>query len=230
MGMRDHAPSWRSRKLVRRTSGPPGADMQHSPRQGLSRQSARSSRPQSARVSARPSSARPTEENRQPYVLSINCPPEELPNYGLKYTAPYPVQPGRPSSARSSRISSPRATVRAQPPLTNARVFPPRGFEPAGYKKPWAGLDSEGKLPWMRYGAGARDRKSTSEDANVVPNIFYRQEMEKFKAEAMADGVMDEKEKVLMGIDAKDRDLAWMKKTPDVRRRPIPPRAHVCPR
>ena len=91
--------------------------MQHSPRQGLSRQSARSSRPQSARVSARPSSARPTEENRQPYVLSINCPPEELPNYGLKYTAPYPVQPGRPSSARSSRISSPRATVRAQASL-----------------------------------------------------------------------------------------------------------------
>ena len=110
----------------------------------------------------------------------------------------------------------PQAPTRPKPtvPGITHRVFPPRGFEPAGYRKPWGGLPSTEKLPWMLYGANAKDRPSTSEAMNRVTAAFHRAEMQKFVDAANADGVLDERERLAL-TTAKERDLAWMKKTPD---------------
>ena len=185
--------------------------MQPSPRAPLSERQ----RPASARIgTARPvGRARADEIRQERFSVSPRMHPDELPQFGLKYNAPYPER--RPASVQSPR-ASPRMTSPRAARLTTARVCPSQGYEPAGFQKPWGGLPAGKRLPWMQYGAqcSIKARPTSAHAANRAPAEFHKAEMKRVVDAANADGVLDDVERRAL-TTARERELEWTKYTPE---------------
>ena len=160
----------------------------------------------SERASPKLRSPRLSPEKR--FVVGLNTHPNEFPKnyYGTRVTSPRQVDDDR---LLSTRMSSTQASARPRrdPPVSPRNLpklqatMTTQGMDAA---KPWGGSKP---LPWMVCPDG-----SMADDMNVVPLQHYKTLMQEAKDMAMADGELDDQEKLALE-NPKERSRAMLQKT-----------------